>query len=87
VTVFPSGVANSISGKKFRKVRVDNLNKSKANNQQEAYVQARKLYKLPNLGLRQVFVGPTFDVDPIGSKPSASSQESRHATEFRESYT
>lgn len=84
MTVFPSGVTSSVGGKKFPEVRVDKLNRSKTDYQQETCIQASKLYKLPKLGLR-VPVGPTIDVNP-GSKPSACSKVIRPVTQFKESY-
>lgn len=87
VIVFPNGVASSVGRKNFLKVTVENLNRLKAYNQQEEYVQASKLYKLPNIGMREVPVGPTFEVDPVGSKPSASCKASKLVTQFIEAYT
>ena len=71
---------SAVGGKNFPKVRVDNLNRSKVDNQQETYVQASKLYKLPNLGLRGILIGLAFEVDHVGSKPFASSPVCRPAT-------
>ena len=80
LNVFPSRVSSSVGGKIFTKVTVKNLNRAKEDNQQEAQVQALKSYKLLNLGFIGVPKGPTFDVDPIGSKRSTSSKVSKHAT-------